>query len=404
MELTQQQQRAVESIMGFFLNDETYFVLSGYAGTGKTTIVKSVLDSYQQELSILEMLDPSFENKFVYVTASTNKAVDVLQQQLAVYICRTTHSLLGLIPKGKNLEQVKEPPKDCIIIVDEASMLDTTMLDFIKNAAENYNNKFLFIGDPTQLPPVGMDYAPIFEQGYTQIELTEILRQDTGVLKDLSNALREQVLGNPMESIDIDGVEVLHVDRDTYKQMIVDDMTRPDWTDSDSKVLCYTNKMAIAMNRLVKTHVDGTHKFQKGDFAINNKAFYTEFLKLKTDALVYIEDVIHDITSFNTPGCYVFINGVRLFVPYDMNKRYELEALYEVEAKHNYYLIQRDWIDIRAAYACTVHKSQGSTYKTAYVDIYDIAKARRFNEDLFNRLLYVAVSRASQKVVFTGDV
>ena len=403
MELTQQQENAVNNIMGFFLNDEPCFVLSGYAGTGKTTIVKTVLNRYKEEASIIHMIDPNFQNKFIYVTASTNKAVDVLQQQLPQTVCRTTHSLLGLIPKGKSLEQVKEPPRGAIIIVDEASMLDNTMLNYIR-LASGMDNKFLFIGDPTQLPPVGMDYAPVFNLGFPQVNLTEILRQDTGVLKDLSNALREQVLGNPMESIDIDSTELLHVDRDTYKQLILDDMTRPDWTNSDSKVLCYTNKMAIAMNRLVKTKVDGTHKFQKGDFAINNKAFYTRELKIKTDALVYIEDVHHDVTSYSTPGCFVFINDVRLFVPYDMNRKYELEALYEVEDKLSYHQIQREWIDLRAAYACTVHKSQGSTYKTAYVDIYDIAKARRYNEDLFNRLLYVAVSRASHKVVFTGDI
>lgn len=58
------------------------------------------------------------------------------------------------------------------------------------------------------------------------------------------------------------------------------------------------------------------------------------------------------------------------------------------------------FLDLRHSYACTVHKAQGSTYDTVYVDLDDLYKAIR-NKDMYNRLLYVAVSRAAKKVVFT---
>ena len=58
--------------------------------------------------------------------------------------------------------------------------------------------------------------------------------------------------------------------------------------------------------------------------------------------------------------------------------------------------------DLRYTYASTINKAQGSTYDTVYIDLNDLAKCN--DRDLQLRLLYVAVSRARHKVVFTGDI
>jgi ATP-dependent exoDNAse (exonuclease V) alpha subunit len=65
-------------------------------------------------------------------------------------------------------------------------------------------------------------------------------------------------------------------------------------------------------------------------------------------------------------------------------------------------LINKTWIDLRAAYACTINKSQGSTYDKVFIDLDDLKRCNQPNT--LARLLYVAVSRARYQVIFTGDL
>lgn len=64
--------------------------------------------------------------------------------------------------------------------------------------------------------------------------------------------------------------------------------------------------------------------------------------------------------------------------------------------------IANSWIDLRAAYACTINKSQGSTYDKVFIDLDDIRKCN--SGEQIARMLYVAVSRARFHVYFTGDL
>lgn len=408
MQLTPKQLEATDAIMEFFLNDEPYMVLSGYAGVGKSTVINHVTTEYVKSTSqVVKMVSKAFHNYSILVTATTNKAVDVLQNMMPHLDCTTIHVALSLRVKGKGLTKTKVNSEPAIYIVDEASMISTELLGFIEDAVTRNKAKFLFIGDPTQLPPVGEDFSPVFHMGYPTVEMTEMLRQPEGPLRELADGLRRQVLGEPLETIEVDDKEIIWLDRDSFKKAILDDMLDPNWYDSRSKAISYTNKMAIAMNRLVKTKLTGTHKLQSGDYAINNKSLFSNTIRLKTDALVYIRHVQHDIEDHGVMGCEVQIDNFTqtLFVPYDINMKAVMEnkALAQRDYdKINYF--ESNWADLRSSYACTVHKSQGSTYETAYVDIQDIAKAGNFNLNLMHRLLYVAVSRASKRVVFTGEI
>ena len=116
-----------------------------------------------------------------------------------------------------------------------------------------------------------------------------------------------------------------------------------------------------------------------------------------------ISNISHDQTNENVSGYITEIEGVQFFTPYDFT---EINKAQERAIKNGdmetFNVIKKYWIDLRPAYACTVHKSQGSTFMDVYVDLADLNKAQRMNMDLFNRLLYVAVSRGSQRVIFTG--
>ena len=65
-------------------------------------------------------------------------------------------------------------------------------------------------------------------------------------------------------------------------------------------------------------------------------------------------------------------------------------------------MIENHYVDLRLAYASTVNKAQGSTYDNVYIDLNDIGKC--YDKDQVRRMLYVALSRARHKAVFTGDI
>lgn len=81
------------------------------------------------------------------------------------------------------------------------------------------------------------------------------------------------------------------------------------------------------------------------------------------------------------------------------------DRLKQARADEDFHLVEEmesRWIDLRAAYACTINKAQGSTYDKVFIDLDDIRRCNSGNQ--IARMLYVAVSRARHQVIFTGDL
>ena len=391
MQLTEQQQEAIYALNSFIANpNEKYFILEGYAGTGKTTILKEFVAHFDKTIALLRQLSPNTHFPYdVAMTATTNKAVDVLQQLFPAFDCCTIHSLLGLTVINKRLVQKKKPIKDTVWVIDECSMIDNDLLDFIDDAVDNYNTKIIFVGDSTQLPPVGCSSSPVFERGHPSFKLTELIRQKKGELADLCTALRISVEKQELtDEICIDDIEIQHLPYKQFMAAVEKDMSADEWTYSKSKYIAYTNAETVRVNNRIKALVQGNPRIQKGDHVVNNKYFKTPHVTLKTDEMVYVSDAQEVTLPEGIDVTQVTVKGNRFYVPHkysDLN----------TETKATL-------IDLRPMYACTVHKAQGSTFETVYININDIKKSMRdFN--MFLRLLYVAVSRASKKVVFTGD-
>lgn len=147
--LSDEQQLAVIKVTDWHLackanygiNNE--FKLGGYAGTGKTTVIKSIEDSFRKD----------FKN--VTIAAFTGKAVNVLQRK-GLHSAQTLHSLMyDVIDLGQGVidfeKKVRLDSRPNLIIVDEASMISTELYDDLKS----FNIPCLFVGDPGQLEPVG---------------------------------------------------------------------------------------------------------------------------------------------------------------------------------------------------------------------------------------------------------
>jgi ATP-dependent exoDNAse (exonuclease V) alpha subunit len=108
-------------------------------------------------------------------------------------------------------------------------------------------------------------------------------------------------------------------------------------------------------------------------------------------------------TKFNLSGYYYHLsNDHTYFMPNSHKEKKELVNL--LTKQNDKYLneIREHWIDLRAQYACTIDKSQGSTYDQVFIDLDDIAKCNVPSQ--VARMCYVAVSRAKHKVYLTGDL
>jgi ATP-dependent exoDNAse (exonuclease V) alpha subunit len=231
IELTAQQKEAFLSLQSFAVNKhERVFILNGYAGTGKTTLLNGFVRWLQQSNMPFELL------------ASTGRAARVLLDKTG-NPARTVHGLvytyagldedveemaafqhqLDRTDKGQiNLlftPVVAETDATIVYIVDEASMISDVPSEGSSFAVFgkgrllydlfNYdkNGKFIFVGDPCQLPPVNEPFSPALSKAYLEktyqysvqhYELTDILRQDlnNGIIA-ASMILRDQKRQDP---------------------------------------------------------------------------------------------------------------------------------------------------------------------------------------------------------------
>ena len=184
----------LRKIKAWLNNKETFFTLAGFAGTGKSTIIKKVLDSY---------------NRTVRVSAPTHKAKKVIINTTGREGV-TLHSLLGLRPdidmdafdpNRPEFSPIGKPTLDLysFIVIDESSMINYDLFEMLKFTASGLKTKILFMGDPAQIPPIGEKESVVFFDESIQIHwLTKVERQQNGnPLLPIYDSLR-----NNLESID----------------------------------------------------------------------------------------------------------------------------------------------------------------------------------------------------------
>ena len=205
------------------------------------------------------------------------------------------------------------------------------------------------------------------------------------------------------ENFPLDHDAIQFVDRPKFEEMIVKEFTRDSWKHSDSRVLAWTNKTVVQYNHNIRRFVEGIPELQQGDYAICNQYMSGPDCRLKTDQLVQITDI--------SPGYEMGVRGWNVqmdfkheaFLPADFSaKKRVMAGLHADEKYSEEHKIENTWVDLRAAYSCTINKSQGSTYKKAFIDLDDVGKCRDLNQ--VARMLYVAVSRASEQVILTGEL
>jgi exodeoxyribonuclease V len=196
--LTAHQQQAESAFLDWLKGPAagSPFVLSGYAGTGKTFLSMRLLAAAEAA------------GLCWTVVAPTHKAVGVLRSHLAAaglsptWFPSTIHRLLRLkLKRQGDLERCEETAQTAgalehlgLVLIDEASMVDSSLLEIALRCAHPFGTRLVFVGDPAQLPPVGEAASPVFAMGRCQrAELREVVRHQGPVLR-LASGLRSGAL------------------------------------------------------------------------------------------------------------------------------------------------------------------------------------------------------------------
>jgi exodeoxyribonuclease-5 len=302
------QTKAFVSLVSFMKDPQDYdgAVLKGYAGTGKTYLISSVVD----------FMKKAYPNRKVAVTAPTNKAVKVLSngvqfKEQGVFKTEhhtntsvdygTVHSILGLKESVSNTGERKfviDDKKNKIsdyryLVVDESSMLNDELYDLIMTHKPS-KLQVIFMGDPAQIPPVNQEHCLPFHDDnpdkLLKLELTEIMRQKgENPIIDLSFQIRENLeQKNPIGTIHSDvnifdqGVLVLDskLDRKSLRPLINELYNHPSYIKNPNfiKTIAWRNKSIDYLNSIIREEVYGKNldRFVKGEKLIANQALFSE--------------------------------------------------------------------------------------------------------------------------------
>lgn len=408
IQLTQGQQAAFDAFASFVMDPtKQVMVVEGFSGTGKSTLTRTMVQELPKIMKTARLVHPSLAEREVILTATTNKACEALEGLTDQGVV-TVQSFLGLrvqtdyrSGETRLVPRSNEIKHDALVFIDEASFVDSQLLDLVFKRTKHC--KIVFIGDPAQLTPVKAANAPVFAAGFPTVRLTEVVRHD-GPILELATKFRHTVETGEFFSFVPDGQAVVHLSREAFEDEIIKEFNRPDWNYKDSKVLAWTNKTVIAYNQAISDHVSGTPEFCVGDYGICNRFMNFKGGSLKTDQTVCVTHIGPDSTEYGVLGNHIEVDHRwRVFLPKDLTQK--KAALKKARDEENYGLvahIDNNWIDLRPAYACTINKSQGSTFKRVFIDLDDLKKCT--HGDQLARLLYVGVSRASTQVVLTGDL
>lgn len=409
MTLTVDQQQAKDQFKTFLMDDTSEMVLAGHSGSGKSYLVDELIQETEAINKTFSLLNIDKDIN-IHCTATTNQAAKVLSLKTG-RSAGTIHSLIGLTVKDDyktgqtSLKKNRDYDilKDSLIILDEASMISTYLLKIVRESLMNC--KILYVGDPYQLPPVFETSCPVFDSVQNQAVLTTIKRQDSGSgIIDLGEEYRQCLLTKQFPDIYKPRNNIKHMTGPEFKDAINQEFSKP----HNSKILAWENTKVNQYNKHVRTLTvppEFHDKYMVGERVITNKPILSS-----TSGVSYPTDTVCEITHLNEATYQDFEgyeieldHSVLVFLP---KKQYEVNTVMKTHARNKnwkeYFELKNHVADLRPIHACTVHKSQGSTFDNVYIDLTSIGRNNKWNE--VARLLYVAITRASNTVYLYGSL
>jgi len=402
----------------FTNTNQPFFLLKGYAGTGKTFCIQELVNA------------GTFRPSEICFTAPTNKAVKVLRNYLdeaglEACVTKTIYSLLGLsLQTNGEVKELAKPEEPVnlsqykVIIVDEASMVNRFLMDAIHDAFDVWKVPFIFMGDPAQLPPVGEISSPVWkiENGYT---LTKVLRYGNSML-DLATSIRN-VVDSPFPSVKIvTDAPVFRVPKAEWLDQIEANIEL--FKSDQAKIISWRNIKVDEYNAYVRRLIFGREAAKSAHWLPTDKIVATsrvtdldDNILLQTDETAeileivegkhpnYTEFDIYNILALDERDHKITLRTLTASGQFHLSNRLnELSMEAKGGKRHKwkeFWELKEAFAEIRHSYAITSHRSQGSSYLKTFVDLEDIMLNRNKAEAF--RSLYVACTRQREELWIT---
>jgi len=421
------------------------FVLKGYAGTGKTTLVSALVEAL-----------PHIRRRFVLL-APTGRAAKVIANysgQPAQTIHRKIYYPKKASGGGVRFTLMPNKHVNTIFFVDEASMISdagtensgSLLDDLVEYVYTGDGCKLLLLGDTAQLPPVGMEVSPALDIRSLQrsygmevrhIELDEVMRQaqDSGVLYNATE-FREQLEAEFYEEVRFQLSGFKDVIRLTDGYDIQDAITQAygNYSIEDTAFIVRSNKRANQYNQQIRTRIlDKDSELSTGDYLMVVKNNYFWLPAESQAGFIANGDIIEVLEIFRIQELYGFTFAkvkVRMIdypdqLPLETillldTTRSESPALTYDESNRLYQAVLEDYEDERAqyrklqkvkqnpyfnalqvkfSYAITCHKAQGGQWDTVFIEQPYLPEGP--NAD-YLRWLYTAVTRVQRRLYLIG--
>ena len=358
-------------------------IITGGPGTGKTTIVKAIVNILIHEKKI--------KKDDIALLAPTGRASKKLMETTSIS-ASTIHKYLGW-DKDTNTFATDEycPNSQKYVIVDEVSMIDTLLMEALLKGIRR-DTKLILVGDYYQLPSVseGQVLKDIIDSDCLPvIRLNQIYRQSEGsYILNLAYDIKNK---NISEDLFIKKEDYLYINSDndntsSYIKEIVKKALKKGYTDREVQVLAPMYKslngidnLNIILQDLFNPKTDSKREIKVGDIIFRE---YDKVLQLVNDPdnnvyngdIGYIEEII--ISKEKKIVNQININYDGTIVNYTPDK----------------------FINFRHGYAISIHKAQGSEFDMVIMPI-----TNSFKRMLNNKLIYTGVTRAKKSLVVVGD-
>ena len=438
--LGKEQQEAFDSIINFIKSSiNIAYSLEGAAGTGKTTVLNTLLDWIE-------------DNTMLYALCAPTHKAALVMKQLTGRNANTLHSLLALTPNvdvlNLDLRELQfrtsrvqsNIPTNGIVICDEASMINDDLFDLLIEKVSMRNSKIIFVGDSAQLLPVKQIRCSKVYNLDDKYKLTKIYRQsEKNSIGPVLERLRSTEIQNFITCKGEEGSLIVDSDLKSFFEKAIKEIKIGIESKNilHTKIAAYTNKRVELYNEAVRKHLfNNSNEYNPGDILTayeNGEYDGTQYYNSMDYIVIDVREYTKELPNFGPISGFIlklwdpFFEGIfEIFILSKENSEnvfnnlastIEHIRLQAIDAKskklktsYRYWRKYYDLINSFASpidlyfdnrvvrkksfdygYAMTVHRLQGSSYNNIFVDMRNIKTCK---DDLVRRQLqYVALSR-----------
>ena len=443
-EPTTDQAQALDALLAFMASREDHevFVLKGYAGTGKTSLVSAVIRFLDSRQVPCVLMAPTGRAAKVFAAYSGHPATTIHKK---IYRQKVVDGSYGGFVPAENLHD------HAFFFVDETSMIsnsqeDASMFgsgrlldDLLRYVYCGRHCKLILMGDTAQLPPVGRPLSPALDRRELEAfgmkvdmyELTQVLRQETGSLL-LENATR---LRTAIADGEVESLPQLLINRQDVQRLQGEDLIEQITASyqevgmEECKIVCRSNKRAVLFNQGIRSRIlYREEELSSGDLLLvaRNNYFWSQPFKeipfIANGDLIEVVRVRHQMEMYGLRFADLEVRFPEM--QWEMEVRVILDSL-TAEApdlgasaqQRLYQAVMEDYADCRSkkelyenlrkdpwlnalqvkyGYAMTCHKAQGGQWRHIYLDQGWVTAEMMGVE--YYRWLYTALTRATEKV------